>query len=390
MHTRIGSDISRRHALLGLGGGLCALGLPGCLFGSSGSRPGSGAADRQAADIAAYEALQAQLDAHRTQALPKSATLAQAVGNRLFYLTFQTFDPALHSLLPATSEQRTYGFAIGSGDRYNYQANGSLVVTAEARGGTAVYSAYRADAEATLVGQLEVPAPADEQRWWAYGVDQAVGGTAVYVVTTGARTTLNRWVPGQATALEPVLVLEDTGAQVGEFWELGVDDRTVLFVESGRLWRLDLVTKRSVWLNRDATEVNGTVTFGRDGVFYTSAAGPHYVAADGTLVDIAARLKAASYRLNETYAAAHHYSQDLTNHGQIAVYVGNHGLFAYDLPGDRVWPILLNPRGDVRVDYRRPTVMDDGTLFVTGLQSTSGAVGAEGPVFTVPAAAWLR
>ena len=53
----------------------------------------------------------------------------------------------------------------------------------------------------------------------------------------------------------------------------------------------------------------------------------------------------------------------------------------------RVVPILIEPRPEVsdgrRIEYRYPTVLDNGLLFVTGLTSESGAVGADGPVYRV-------
>jgi membrane-bound inhibitor of C-type lysozyme len=40
----------------------------------------------------------------------------------------------------------------------------------------------------------------------------------------------------------------------------------------------------------------------------------------------------------------------------------------------------LNAR-DNSIVYRHPTVLANGTLFVKGLESASGATGADGPTF---------
>ena len=52
-------------------------------------------------------------------------------------------------------------------------------------------------------------------------------------------------------------------------------------------------------------------------------------------------------------------------------------------------PILLEPHeAEVRIEYRYPTIVDSGALFVVGLTSTSGSVGADGPVYQVSGAAY--
>jgi hypothetical protein len=64
------------------------------------------------------------------------------------------------------------------------------------------------------------------------------------------------------------------------------------------------------------------------------------------------------------------------------IYIGNMGVFAYDIKADKITPLLLSPvRADLRIDYRYPVALDNGELFVTGLTSTSGATGADGPTY---------
>ena len=60
---------------------------------------------------------------------------------------------------------------------------------------------------------------------------------------------------------------------------------------------------------------------------------------------------------------------------------------------DDITPVLLEPRPDapgqdpssqpLRIEYRYPQVTTDGTLYVTGLTSASGSVGADGPIYSV-------
>ena len=95
-------------------------------------------------------------------------------------------------------------------------------------------------------------------------------------------------------------------------------------------------------------------------------------------------IEAADYEINETFASSHLYYQDPTRWRDYIIYVANSGLFAYNMRSHEVTPILLEPRTpDLRIVYRYPRVTESGILLVTGLTSTSGAVGADGPVYQV-------
>jgi hypothetical protein len=92
----------------------------------------------------------------------------------------------------------------------------------------------------------------------------------------------------------------------------------------------------------------------------------------------------SDYRLNESYDTAHRWSYDIARYGRWIVYIGGTGVFAYHLDEQRVVPVLLQPLDeDMRISYRYPVVLEDGTLYVTGLTSYSGSVGADGPVYRV-------
>ena len=55
-----------------------------------------------------------------------------------------------------------------------------------------------------------------------------------------------------------------------------------------------------------------------------------------------------------------------------------------DMQNDAITPVLLSPISDsLRVDYRYPVALDDGTAFVTGLTSNDGATGADGPTYQI-------
>src|SRR5262249_2750855 len=141
--------------------------------------------------------------------------------------------------------------------------------------------------------------------WNAYAVD----GNVVYIVdTSGEGSVLLKWVPGQSPT--QVTTLESTGADIGEFWEFGVSGTTMVFVESGRVWKLDLSTNQSKWLGNH-TEATGTVDFRPDGALFSTAdALEFYNYAQDALIDISAKIDANPYQVNATFATASRYDQD--------------------------------------------------------------------------------
>jgi hypothetical protein len=113
-----------------------------------------------------------------------------------------------------------------------------------------------------------------------------------------------------------------------------------------------------------------------DGPFY-------YNYSTKTLRDIGAAIKASSFQLNSTYSSIHYYEYDGTIHGDsVYGYIGNDGLFTFDLSSGDVKAVLLNGR-DNSVTYRYPVFLDNGSIFVKGLLSESGATGADGPIYQV-------
>lgn len=331
-------------------------------------------------DLAEYDELATRLGKRSRRFLGDEADELQAAARRIYWLQYASFDPTIHSSLAGARVD--YAFAAGT--EGNLRVSDDLVVTARREGDAVVYRAYDAAAASSLRGEVMLPAPTDEQRWWAYCVD---GGT-VYIVTTGAATTLHRWTPGTPPAA--VLTLEEAGASVGIFLDFMVHQGKMLFVESGRLWTLDLATQTATWVG-NRKEISGAVSTNGLGVLYVAADGPYYVE-NGTTRDVRAEIEDSGYRLNATFASIHHFAADAVLYRGTVVYQGQAGMFAYDLRAKRVTPLLLEPRGPgLRIDYIDPQITDaTATLYVTGLESESGAVGADGPVWTLDLAAALE
>lgn len=345
------------------------IGLAGCLIAPS---SGGDDVDQTQQDVDHWNQLSVELDGRRTEFLGKHVQELAPVGSTLYWLDTTSFDPRL--MRYDGQAKLGYGFSIGHANNYNYRASASVVVSAEPGSDVAIYRAYDARTSNGLLGVTSFPKPVGAQ-WSAYAVD----GSSVYVMDG---TTLNKWQPGGAVST--VTTLESAGVEAGEFWDFGVSGNTMVFIESGRVWSMDLAANKATWL-MNMYEAGGSVDFRPDGVLFDTAKGLSFFDyAQQKLIDVRAKIDANPFAINHTFASATHYLQDFTRYKQHVIYVGQMGVFAYDMKADKITPILLSPnRADLRVDYRYPVALDNGEMFVTGLTSTSGAVGSDGPTYKV-------
>ncbi len=363
--------------------------LSGCFFGAPSTSDGSGSSGTEGpttdADTAAFKKLSADLESHRTQAMDKSAMELEAAGTTVYYRTYPGKDPIFHRR-NADGTTLDYGFSLGSGDNANERTSDDLVVTAQRAGDHITYHVYDAHVANTEKGLADLPAPTDEQKWWAY----AVSGSTIYVITTptdktGTGTAIWSFAPGGTPT--KLFTLEDAGIKVGELLDFDVDGQTMMVIESGRLWRVDLTTKKAQYM-QNKTEIAGAVNFSKDGVAFEDSTGLKFFDyAQNGLRDLSAEIQASTYQIAPTYKTSHYFysattSNNFTRWGSWIVYTGYAGIFAYDLAQKRVAPVLLDVSNDlVRIAYRYPVVTADGSAYLVGLTSQDGAVGADGPVY---------
>jgi hypothetical protein len=345
----------------------------------SGCGGGDSAVASQQADIDQYNQIATDLQKARSQFLGKEADEHWASGNTLFWLEFPTFQPNLNSWSAGTGTKVKYKFNISSeGKDYNYRGGKDLVATASREGDKVKYLVYNPGQANSSAGTFQLDSPKNGTKWHAYDVD----GKNVYVMvsTTGANT-ISRWTPGGQ--LTPLYKLEDKGVTVGEFWDFKVFGQRMIFIESGRIWSMDLTTGKATWL-KNKTQAR-SAAFDNEGVLYAQSKGDLYYMPLGsaTLRDINAEIMASGYQMNKTFNMAHRPANDqFALYKQTVIYTAQSGIFTFNLTTKKVAPLLLEPRDPkLRTVYRKPVVMDNGTLFVLGLQSTNGAVGAEGPIF---------
>jgi len=352
---------------------------------------GEDVGDQQSADIEEYNELTRRLDSGLDEFGGELIDGVQARGNVVYWLEYRDWDPTIHRLDLESGQRVNYSFPL-SFDSLNYQVSEAAVAYAEVDGEEVVYHVFDSLETERELSTVAFESPTDDQGWWAYGLS----GSDLFVVVTETEsspdTKLYRIPAGGDASV--VTTLESAGCDVGEFWEFGVDGETVIFVESGRIWRLDLETNQATWLGNE-TEVSGSVVFDSDGVLFTTRVGPFFFDYENAVVDdLAEAIETTGFRLNDTFDSIHYFERDATWWGDYLIYVGNGGLFALNTARRNIVPILLEPRlgetSEVRVDYRFPVVTANGTLFVTGLESTSGSVGADGPVYRLDLADLLR
>jgi hypothetical protein len=359
-----------------------ALGLGLAILSGCGGEGSAGSGQTQGDDLAQWNMLVAQYDARRTSFLGTHVQDLAAAGNQLFWYDSTNFDFRLVGYNDTTQAKINYTFSIGAGDNHNYRASPNMILTAEPGGDPVVYHAYDPASPNTEIATTTVKKPPGAQ-WAAYA---ASGNTAYMVDTsTAGATTLLKWTPGQDPSPVVVTTLESAGASISEFWDFDVSGNTMVFIESGRIWKMDIAANKATWL-MNKTEVSGAVDFRDDGVMFASASGlMFYDYNKSALVNVTELINANPYMVNVTFRSASKiYQEDFSRWNKQVLYIGNSGLFAYDLVNDKITPIVLSPNSStLRVDYRYPVALDNGTAFVTGLTSMSGAVGADGPTFKI-------
>ena len=338
-------------------------------------------------DLAGYETLKTQLEGHRSELLTKPAQDFQVSESLLFYVTNSGGNPFLESYDDGTGKTVTYGFKPyltgvnnpNPVDNINYVATGQIIASMNELDGASTYKVGEANAK---LGKLTLPAPPYGQKWWEYTAD----GAFLYVAVAEADNTyhVKKWKQGDSASVD-VAVLDDLIApnQIGELQFLGVTGSRLYFMESGRVWFADLPATKAKWIeNQQRPSALGTIDAG---ITYSIDRELYLRRADsGATENLSDKIRANAYQLNSTFKECHHPGAVFSyfGRGDRIYYIGNCGLFRYELGADKVTPLLLDAR-DNSIVYRTPQALAGGKVVVKGLQSTSGATGADGPMYLV-------
>ena len=379
--------IKRRTSMMNLGRHFLMLGLSCALFacGAAGNDE-----QTQEEDIAEYDNLQKSLEGKRAVFVETPAQDFFAAGNSLYWVEVGGGNPLLRSFDDAKKLRTDYTFKVyltGPGtpnpvDTINYEASGTTVASMNELDGA---NLYEAGSPEKLLGKLTLPAPPFGQRWWAYSVT----GNEVFVVVIDANSgkhVLQKWSPGQGSPTN-IFALDDLIAPnvIGEFHDFAVDGTTLIFDEGFRIWMADLGDAKAKWAQND--KHIGSANFYAGGAVYSQGQTFfRYDMASDSREDITDKIK-AGYSMNKTFAQVHYPAGNgaWCKYKNKVVYHGSYGIFAYDMDTEQVTPLLLDAR-DNSVVYRDCAAVDTGTLFVKGLLSKSGAIGADGPTYSLAAA----
>ena len=365
--------------------GLVIAALAGCNLGGGSS--GDSGESQTEENIAGYESLQASLEAKREVFLKGPAQDFATDKNTLFWVEAAAGNPLLHSYDAATKQTTDYGFKVyltgpsspNPTDNINFFASTTLIASMNELDGA---NTYAVGSEKTPLGKLTLPAPPYGQKWWAYGV--TAGNVYVTIINMDdGKYHVQRWAPGDAATTD-VAILDDLIAPnvMGEFHNFAVSGETLIFDEGNRIWLAKLTDAKARWAKNDK-RVNGVDFYDGGAVYSQNTEFWRYDMATDTRENLSDKMR-SGYTLNTTFAQAHHpvASSTWCKRGNTIVYEANSGIFSYDLTSATVKPLLLSARDNSTV-YKYPTALENGTLFVKGLESKSGSIGADGPTYTL-------
>jgi len=340
----------------------------------------------QADDLAEFDGLVESLEGDRELIVEGPAQDYAVAGSRLTWFDISAGNPVLRTLDDETGEQQRFDFAVhwpgspgGATDNMNFALDADITVTMNTMDALSVY----ASDTGRPLGEVVLPAPPYGQKWWAYSAD---GGNVYAMLIEDGAYHLRRFAPdaGEDPG-QDVLVLDDLIAPnvMGEFTTFTVSGDTLMFYEGGRLWVASLSGGKAKWTQND--EYVGSVDFTADDVVYSQGGRIfRYDVASDSREELTDAIT-AGYTMNATYPEPHlpTATTAFSRAGDRLYYEGTYGIFAYDLGTEEVEPVLLNRR-DNSVTYRYPTAMEaTGALCVKGLESESGAIGADGPTWRV-------
>ncbi len=339
-------------------------------------------------DLAEYDALVTELEQRRTLELQDEADWIGTAGDWLLWLEPGPTAP-LHARGVPDGVEVVGPVAIGDGQTpENFRASSTHAMTARLLGASVRYEAWRL-VDGQLIDQRELPTP-EGALWSPY----ALLDDRAFVISDdpGSHSVLG-WQLG-AEPPSSIGTLEQAGISVGVLVDFGVlSDGRLIVLESGRLWLLDDVAWSASWIETD-TEVGSRIAFDDEHLLFTTADGGLHLVdlADASRRRIDEELEASGWELNPTYASIHLFSgEGATLLGDRVIYLGSAGVFGFAIDApleDAIQPILLEPRWDPqgeapRIEYVDLWPIAESHVIVTGLESASGSVGADGPVYSV-------
>lgn len=342
---------------------------------------GERAERKQRAELKEYDELTATLEDQREILLDAYALNmvgpVQVRGSMLFWLKSEGAWESMHSVNMDTGARTDYTFAVNSGGfDHPYAVSQSHIVTVEPVGGKIIYHVYAVGDSKRKVGSFTMDAPTNA-KWFAFGVD----GETVYVVEdvppegpdVPGVTRLLAWTVTEQT-LQEVVTFEALGIRSGVVDMIDVNQGLLMFVESGRLWRIDLDQLLASWVQSDKQV--GQVFYDHRGIVYSNASAVLFyrdTQANETR-NLSEEIVQTGWQLNDSFTMISDYAGGgFTRVGDLIVYVSiSQSVMTYHLETRQLRPLLLDPRSYGPEDdpltfaYTSPQVLKDRILIVHG------------------------
>lgn len=339
-------------------------------------------------NIEAYEMLRLALEAKREQVLPAAMVDDNtSAGPWLVWLDiYQGWSAVFYARHYPDGAEVVSDVPIGDEmNAPNFRISETLGMTARSAGADSLYTIFRLDTGTELDAvTMKKPLSADYDAYALFG-DEA------YIVVEDEGLAIYEWTPGSTT---PAMI-GNIDAPLGAFVDFTVaedskGDRHLVALGSYGTWDVDLATMAAAKIPLPILPLEGGISeqgiaaFDDGEIWWYEWGGAEARA-------IHEEIAASGYLLSSSFPQAHVPAgsvggSNVTLDGSVIYYRSSSGVYAYDVGTKAVTPVLLEDRNysgsGVFVTYTSLSWSDVG-LFVVGLESASGATGADGPVYRV-------
>jgi hypothetical protein len=363
--------------------------LIGCsFFGIGGDGDDDGGSSTED-DIAEYEALRLSLETNLEEILPAyGVDSVQAVGDYVTWLDInQGWEAILHIRHYPDGGEWTSEVTVGNEETFAfYRLGDTTAMTAIVEGMSSIYSVIDLET-GDLADQVTRPKP-DGADYDAY----AVYGDKAYLVADSEGKMIYEWTVGSGSPT-PIGAIDDTGANFGIFIDFTIIDYggslKLLGIGTVGTYAIELDTMIADQIPLPISPLEIGIT--DNGIAVADGFDLWYVGWEDTEVRaIHDELKANAYELNTSFNNSHWMGsgfaqQDVSGSGNRIIYRSTSGVHAYDTTTNTVTPILLDDNGyssetPLYIHYTGINTTENA-MFVYGLESTSGATGADGPIY---------
>lgn len=117
---------------------------------------------------------------------------------------------------------------------------------------------------------------------------------------------------------------------------------------------------------------------------------PNYDFTKNETINLGNLIRENSFKFSDTYSTLHLMSgNDFTLFHRTVVYLGNLGVYSFDIDQQIVRPILIGfKEGNGRIDYTSPGITSDGQLFLFRHDSEDSTLGIKRDLIRLESKNW--